>query len=40
MIIDGLEINDWSRPVVERVRSGGIDIVHATAGSGRTSPER
>ena len=32
MIIDGLEINDWSRPVVERVRSGGIDIVHATCG--------
>ncbi len=32
MIIDGLEINDWSRAVVEQVRSGGVDIVHATCG--------
>ena len=32
MIIDGLEINDWSRPVVERVRQGGVDVVHATCG--------
>ena len=32
MIIDGLQINDWSRPVVEQVRSGGIDVVHATCG--------
>lgn len=32
MIIDGLEINNWSRPVIEEVRSGGIDIVHATVG--------
>ncbi|MGI9605599.1 MAG: membrane dipeptidase [Acidimicrobiales bacterium] len=32
MIIDGLEINDWSRPIIEEVRSGGIDIVHATVG--------
>ncbi len=32
MIIDGLEINDWSRPVVEQVRSGGVDVVHATCG--------
>jgi microsomal dipeptidase-like Zn-dependent dipeptidase len=32
MIIDGLEINDWSRPVIEEVRSGGVDIVHATVG--------
>jgi len=32
MIIDGLEINDWSRPVIEQVRSGGVDIVHATCG--------
>ena len=32
MIIDGLEINDWSRPVIEEVRRGGVDIVHATVG--------
>ncbi len=32
MIIDGLEINQWSRDVVETVRSGGVDIVHATVG--------
>lgn len=32
MIIDGLEINDWSRPVIEEVRSGGVDVVHATVG--------
>ncbi len=32
MIIDGLEINDWSRDVIDEVRSGGIDIVHATVG--------
>ena len=32
MIIDGLEINDWSRSVVEQVRSGGVDVVHATCG--------
>ncbi len=32
MIIDGLEINNWSRPVIEEVRSGGVDIVHATVG--------
>ena len=32
MIIDGLEINDWSRAVVDEVRSGGVDIVHATVG--------
>lgn len=32
MIIDGLEINDWSRPVVEEVLSGGVNIVHATVG--------
>lgn len=32
MIIDGLQINDWSRPVVEEVRSGGVNIVHATVG--------
>lgn len=32
MIIDGLEINDWSRAVVEQVRSGGVDVVHATCG--------
>ena len=32
MIIDGLEINNWTREVVEEVRSGGVDIVHATVG--------
>lgn len=32
MIVDGLEINNWSRPVVAEVRSGGVDIVHATIG--------
>jgi membrane dipeptidase len=32
MIIDGLEINNWSRPVIEEVRSGGVNIVHATCG--------
>lgn len=32
MIIDGLQINDWSRPVIEEVRSGGVDVVHATVG--------
>ena len=32
MIIDGLEINHWSRAVVEEVSSGGVDIVHATVG--------
>ena len=32
MIIDGLEINQWSRAVVEEVRSGGVDVVHATVG--------
>ena len=32
MIIDGLQINNWTRPAVEQVRSGGVDIVHATVG--------
>lgn len=32
MIIDGLQINNWSREVFESVRSGGIDAVHATVG--------
>ena len=32
MIIDGLQINDWSRDVIDEVRSGGVDIVHATVG--------
>ena len=32
MIIDGLEINDWTRDVVLQVRSGGVDVVHATCG--------
>lgn len=32
VIIDGLEINNWSRDVVETVRAGGVDAVHATVG--------
>ncbi len=32
MIVDGLQINNWTRPVVEEVRAGGIDVVHATVG--------
>ena len=32
MIVDGLQINDWSREVVVEVRSGGVDVVHATVG--------
>lgn len=32
MIIDGLQINNWSRPVVDEVRSGGVNVVHATVG--------
>ena len=32
MIIDGLQINDWSREVIVEVRSGGVDVVHATVG--------
>ncbi len=32
MIIDGLEINNWSREVIETVRDGGVDVVHATVG--------
>lgn len=32
MIIDGLEINNWSRDVVLDVRSGGLNVVHATVG--------
>ncbi len=32
MIIDGLQINDWSREVIRTVRSGGVNIVHATVG--------
>lgn len=32
MIIDGLQINDWSRDVALEVRSGGVDVVHATVG--------
>lgn len=32
MIIDGLQINNWSREAVDTVRSGGIDVVHATVG--------
>lgn len=30
MIVDGLQINAWSRAVIEEVRSGGVDVVHAT----------
>ena len=32
MIVDGLQINNWTRPVIEEVRSGGVDVVHATVG--------
>lgn len=32
MIIDGLQINHWTREVVDEVREGGVDIVHATCG--------
>lgn len=32
MRIDGLQINNWNRSVIEEVCSGGIDIVHATVG--------
>lgn len=32
VIIDGLEINNWSREVFKTVRSGGVDAVHATVG--------
>jgi len=32
MIIDGLQINDWSRDVILTVRTGGVDVVHATVG--------
>ena len=32
MIIDGLQINNWSRDVIDEVRSGGVAIVHATVG--------
>ncbi len=32
MIVDGLQINDWSRDVIDEVRSGGVNIVHATVG--------
>jgi len=32
VIIDGLQINNWSREVISEVRSGGIDVVHATVG--------
>lgn len=30
LIVDGLEINHWSREVIEEVRSGGVNVVHAT----------
>ncbi|HCV33938.1 MAG TPA: peptidase M19, partial [Acidimicrobiaceae bacterium] len=32
MIIDGLQINDWTREVIAEVRSGGVNVVHATVG--------
>ena len=30
LIVDGLEINYWSRDVITEVRSGGVNVVHAT----------
>ena len=32
MFVDGLEINNWNRSTVKEVKSGGIDVVHATCG--------
>ena len=32
MLVDGLQINKWSRATVQEVQSGGIDVVHATCG--------
>lgn len=32
MIVDGLQINNWTREVIQTVRSGGVDAVHATVG--------
>tara|TARA_B100000700_G_scaffold285255_1_gene339147 strand:+ start:2089 stop:3042 length:954 start_codon:yes stop_codon:yes gene_type:complete len=32
VIIDGLQINDWTREVIAEVRSGGVNVVHATVG--------
>ena len=32
MFVDGLEINNWSRSTIKEVKSGGIDVVHATCG--------
>lgn len=32
MIVDGLQINNWSREVIDEVRSGGVNVVHATVG--------
>ena len=32
MLVDGLQINKWSRETVQEVQSGGIDVVHATCG--------
>ncbi len=32
LVVDGLEINNWTRPVIDEVRSGGVDVVHATVG--------
>jgi len=30
LIVDGLQINHWSRDVIEEVRSGGVNVVHTT----------
>ena len=32
MFVDGLEINNWSRSTIKEVKTGGIDVVHATCG--------
>ncbi len=32
MIVDGLQINNWSRDVINEIRLGGVDVVHATVG--------
>ena len=30
LVVDGLQINHWSRGVIEEVRSGGVNVVHTT----------
>jgi membrane dipeptidase len=32
MIVDGLQVNEWSRYVIQEVRLGGVNVVHATVG--------